>query len=209
MLILKEITMAEEQVEVRHPQNPNRKVSMSVKDFDPAKHEAWSEKDEEQLKIREQMAENMRSPMPGPPMQMPAGMANPNALADQPNAAVIEAPGSTAAQMIQRARGDVPIYMQGTRQDRAEMETRRANAAQGAPAVSPKTTEEDWELRRREYSRDQSIFKPDLERTQAVAKEHVDHEKAREEEQLKAEEAQVKAGERAQELASDKKNPKG
>lgn len=200
--------MAEEQVEVRHPQNPNRKVSMSAKDFDPAKHEVWSEKDETELKVREQMAENLVNPVPGPPMQMPAGASMPNVLDDQPNAAVIEAPGSRAAELIQRARGDVPIYMPGTRQDRAEMETRRAEAAQGAPVVSPRQTEEDRELRRREYSRDQSIFKPDLERTQAVAEDQLEHEKARQREQLKAEESQSKAGERASELAADKKGPK-
>lgn len=170
---------SKDKVEVRHPANPNRKLEMDAKDFDPAKHEAWTAMDEAEAQKREAMAKNVQEPMPGPPMQLPADAFYPEVLPGQPNAAVIEAPGSKAAEIIQRARGDVPIDMAGTRQDRAEQETRRAESVSGAPLVSPKQSEEDRELRRREYSSDQSVYTPDQERVQEKAEEQAEKEQHR------------------------------
>lgn len=181
-----------DRVDIRNPSNPNQKLVLSAKDYDPAKHELWTEVDEAEALKREMVTDPNRVPMPGPPMQDVLVASSPEALPEQPNAAVIEAPGSRAAELIHRARHDEPINMAGPRQDRAEMETRRAEHVQSTVGISPKQTEEARELRRREYASAQGIYELDEKRVEDKLSEKSDQLEARKAgmaEQRKAQEA--------------------
>lgn len=150
--------MAEmEMVEIHDPDNPGQKKTIPKGDYDPAVHTLWSEPmpDDPTHHPDAPVYDPDHDPVPGPPMQDPLVTSTPESLPEQPNAAVIEAPGSKAAELIQRQRGDEPVDLPGPRQDRSEPETRRAEDMQRSLGGGGKQTEEDRLLRREEMSSDQ------------------------------------------------------
>lgn len=151
-------------VEIHDPDNPGEKKTIPKADYDPAVHTLWSEPMPEQQHMDADDAghdpdapvyDPDHEPVPGPPMQNPIVTMSPEALPEQPNAAVIEAPGSKAAEIVHRHRGDEPVDLPGPRQDRSEPETRRAEDMQRSLGGEGKQTEEDRLLRREEMSSDQ------------------------------------------------------
>jgi|SRR5687768_57787 len=135
--------MAEmEMVDIHDPDNPAQKKTIPRGDYDPAVHTMWSEP----------MGDDPdHDSAAGPPMQDPTVAMTPESLPDEPNAAVIEAPGSKAAEMIQRQRGDEPQDISGPDEDRAEQEMERVAEVQrqadeaAAKAEEAQKQEEDKE----------------------------------------------------------------
>jgi len=104
-------------VDIHDPDNPQAKKTVERSEYREDKHQLWEKQvaeDEEDVEVV------------GPPMMQELGTTHPDPLPEEPNAAVIEAPGSMAAQMIQRARGQKPVTLVGPQQARAMEETNRA-----------------------------------------------------------------------------------
>lgn len=165
----------EEMVEIQDPDDARRKKSIPRSEYDPAMHTLWSDRmapaQADDPAHTPSMPVADVEPVPGPPMQDPTVAMSPEALPEQPNAAVIEAPGSKAAEIIQRQRGDEPIDMSGPREDRAEPETLRAQSVQRAMGGELPQTDEDRQVRREEMSHDQSKHEEDVAREEAAEKD--------------------------------------
>lgn len=118
-----------ETVDVQNPAHPKQKLTIKRSEYDEDVHTLWEADDDEDEPL-------------GPPMMVNPVIGSGDSLPAEPNAAVIEAPGSLAAQMIQAARGQHPVDLAGPQTTRAEQETRRAAEVRRMAAEAEEVAQE-------------------------------------------------------------------